>query len=216
MNTHFQLFFPKTESAILDAILLPFEETTIKIHELKLADNSYLFQITHSNLNTLFDFSKSKDYQILHFDTNKSFIGVSYALNRAEGPFIVQTQSKWLLLIPFEHALDPQVINRIITFNLNYELNAFVKEELLKKLNTAYPLSGHTGVGRLYTTVRSMKAEKELNIPLSWRTGFAIAVASGQGASEMSAREWTTFYTDLCENLKRDYPAMYNRLFAIK
>ena len=90
------------------------------------------------------------------------------------------------------------------------------KTELLKKLNEEFPLTKHTGVGMLYTTVRRMKAEKELNIPIAWRIGSAISVETGKRGNEMNEQEWNKFYKDLCENLKRDYPSMYDRLFSSK
>ena len=90
------------------------------------------------------------------------------------------------------------------------------KAELLKKLNKEFPLTRHTGVGMLYTTVRRMMAEKELNIPIAWRIGSAISVETGKRGNEMNEQEWNKFYKDLCENLKRDYPSMYDRLFSSK
>jgi len=91
------------------------------------------------------------------------------------------------------------------------------KDELIKKLlvklDKKYPLVPHTGVGRLFSTVRRMKAEKELNVPISFRTGFAISVETGEAANEMTKREWEKFYKNLCEQLKRNYPELHDRLF---
>lgn len=84
---------------------------------------------------------------------------------------------------------------------------------MLQKLRLEFPINGFTGVGMLYTTARRMKAEKELNIPIAWRSGSAISVETRKRANEMNELEWNKFYKDLCENLKRDYPSMYDRLF---
>jgi hypothetical protein len=203
MKSSIHLFLKEQEPKKLELFLLSLEETTVKIHELKLGDGNHLFQIMHSTLNTLFDFSKSKDYQILHFDNNKKFIGVSYAINKVQGDFLVQTQSKWIILIPFETSLQKVLINDIEKFNLKYDMNEARKAEVLKKLNKISPLTRHTGIGRLYTTVRRMKTEKELNIPIEWRIGSAISVETRKRGNEMSENEWNKFYTDLCENLKR-------------
>ena len=216
MKCIIQLFFEQLEPKKLESFFLSLEETTVKIHELTLGDGNHLFQIMHSSLNTLFDFSRSRDYQILHFDNNKKYIGTSYAINRADGNYLVQTQSKWLLLIPFETSLKNGLIEEIEKFNLKYDMNESVKDEMLNKLNKTYPLTGHTSVGRLYTTVRRMKAEKELNTPISWRIGSAISVETRKRGNEMNELEWNKFYTDLCENLKRDYPSMYDGLFSAK
>jgi CRISPR/Cas system endoribonuclease Cas6 (RAMP superfamily) len=216
MKSIIHLFLKELEPKKLELFFLSLEETTVKIHELKLGDGNHLFQIIHSSLNTLFDFSKSRDYQILHFDNDKKYIGTSYAINRADGNFLVQIQSKWLMLIPFETSLKIGLINKIEKFNLKYDMNESGKDEMLKELNKTFPLTRHTGVGMLCTTVRRMKAEKELNIPISWRIGSAISVETGKRGNEMNELEWNKFYTDLCENLKRDYPSMYDRLFSAK
>ena len=44
----------------------------------------------------------------------------------------------------------------------------------------------------------------------------AISVKTGKRAHEMYEMEWNTFYTDLCENLNRNYFSMYDRLFSKK
>lgn len=94
------------------------------------------------------------------------------------------------------------------------------KEELIKKLlaklNKKYPLVPHTGAGRLFSMVRRMKAEKKLGIPISFRSGFAISVETGEVANEMTKRKWENFFKNLCEQLKKDYPELYNRLFPAK
>ncbi len=94
------------------------------------------------------------------------------------------------------------------------------KEEITKKLlanlNKKYPLVPHTGAGRLFSMVRRMKVEKELGIPIGIRSGFAISVETGKAANEMTEQEWEKFYKNLCEQLKKDYLELYNRLFSIK
>lgn len=211
MTSFIQLFFKE-----LETLILPLDQTSVKIHELILDDGNHLIQVLHSKLNTLFDFSESRDYQLLYFDKNKNFIGASYAINRVDGNFFIQNQAKWVMLIPFETSLPKELISVIKKFNVLWDMSEARKAELLKKLNKDFPLTRHTCVGRLYTTVRRMKAEKELNIPVAWRVGFAISVETVKRGNEMNELEWNKFYKDLCENLKRDYPSMYDRLFASK
>jgi hypothetical protein len=86
-------------------------------------------------------------------------------------------------------------------------------EERLAKLAKEYPLSPHTGIGRLTTTVRRMRAEKEMDIPINLRTGFAFSIRTGKAANEMTEPEWEIFYKELCEQLRRDYPDMYSSEF---
>ena len=86
-------------------------------------------------------------------------------------------------------------------------------KKVLKKLEEEFPINLN-GAGALYTTVRRMKAEKELGLPLIWRKGSAISVKTGKRGNEMNELEWNKFYYDLCENLKRDYPPLYDNLFS--
>ena len=58
-----------------------------------------------------------------------------------------------------------------------------------------------------------MKAEKERNIPIERRTGFAVSVKTGKAANEMTKREWEQFYSAMVDDLKRDYPDSYADLF---
>ena len=84
------------------------------------------------------------------------------------------------------------------------------------KLDEKYPLIPHTNAGRLFSLVRRMKAEKELKIPISLRTGFGISVETGKAANKMTEQEWEKFYQNLCEQLKKDYLELYDRLFSVK
>ena len=86
-------------------------------------------------------------------------------------------------------------------------------KEQLAKLNKEYPLVPHTNAGRLFSTVRRMKAEKEMGIPIAYRSGFAISVKTGKAADKMTKQEWENFYKDLSEQLKRDYPDLYQKIF---
>jgi hypothetical protein len=89
-------------------------------------------------------------------------------------------------------------------------------EERLAKLDREYPLVPHTNIGRLSSTVRRMKAERELGIPISHRTGFAISARTGKPANETTEEEWEVFYKALCAQLKRDYPEKYADVFSEK
>jgi len=86
-------------------------------------------------------------------------------------------------------------------------------ENTLRELDEKYPLVPHTNAGRLFSTVRRMKAEKEMGLPIEHRTGFAICVRTGKAANEMNRREWERFYRRLCDSLKRQYPELHSKLF---
>jgi len=87
------------------------------------------------------------------------------------------------------------------------------KDKLIK-LEKECPLVPHTEVGRLFSMVRRMKAEKEINLPINYRSGFSISVKTGKSANKMTEQGWETFYQDLRNQLKKDYPDRYYSLFS--
>jgi hypothetical protein len=87
-------------------------------------------------------------------------------------------------------------------------------EDQLEKLTREYPLVLHTDAGRSFSTVRRMKAEKKMGIPINLRSGFAISVKTGKAANAMTEEEWEEFYFALSERLNRDYPDLYKSLFS--
>jgi hypothetical protein len=106
-----------------------------------------------------------------------------------------------------------------------FELETFAREEWftmdkqtledqLEKLAKKHPLVLHTDAGRSFSTVRRMKAEKKMGIPINLRTGFAISVKTGKAANAMTEDEWEEFYNALSERLKGDYPDLYKSLFS--
>jgi hypothetical protein len=74
----------------------------------------------------------------------------------------------------------------------------------------------HTDVGRSFSAVRRMKAEKEIGIPINLRPGFPVSVKTGKAANEMTDDEWVEFYNSLSKRLKGDDPGLYKRLFSPK
>lgn len=86
-------------------------------------------------------------------------------------------------------------------------------DEKVRYLDEHAPLVPHTNAGRLFSTVRRMKAEKDLAIPISRRTGFVIAVKSGKSANKLTRDEWEELFEALSSRLKRDYPDLYQQVF---
>lgn len=83
----------------------------------------------------------------------------------------------------------------------------------IKKIAKECPLIPHTRSSRLFSSVRRMKAEKELDIPFSRRNGFVISTETGKRANEMAEEEWEKFYGALSNELKTDYPELYDKLY---
>jgi hypothetical protein len=90
--------------------------------------------------------------------------------------------------------------------------NRLLKEKLAR-LNQEYHLIPYTNSSRLFSMVRRMKAEKEMDIPIHLRSGFAISVKTGKAADKMNEQEWEGFYRKLSEQLRRDYPRLYASVF---
>ena len=76
-------------------------------------------------------------------------------------------------------------------------------EDQLEMLDKEYPLVPHTDAGRTFSTVRRMKIEKTMGLPINLRTGFAISVETGKAANAMTEDEWEEFYYALSERLNR-------------
>lgn len=97
--------------------------------------------------------------------------------------------------------------------NMDKPTNYRSFEEKVEKILQEYTLIPHTRSSRLYSTVRRMKAEKELSVPIDRRAGFVISTKTSHRASEMDVEEWEAFYTSLCNEMKTEYPDIYQKLF---
>jgi hypothetical protein len=90
-------------------------------------------------------------------------------------------------------------------------------EERLATLNRDYRFVPHTNAGRLSSSVRRMKAEKEMNIPIKLRSGAAVSVrpgkAKGKAADKMTEQQWEAFYKRMCEELRKAYPEIHAQIF---
>jgi hypothetical protein len=122
-------------------------------------------------------------------------------------------------------ASAPQTSGEIKMTVKTFELKTLIREEWLamdkqalkdqlEMLDKEYPLVMHTDAGRTFSTVRRMKAEKAMGLPIDLRTGCAISVKTGKAADEMTEDEWEEFYYALSEQLNRDYPDLYKSLFS--
>src|SRR5450759_4730585 len=81
-------------------------------------------------------------------------------------------------------------------------LNKQTLKDQLEILDSEYPLELYTDASRTYSTVRRMKAERKMGIPVFLRTGFAISTKNGMAANAMTEDEWEGFYNALSERLK--------------
>ena len=124
MKSVIKLSFKGLEPKKIDSSLIVLEETgvIVIVNDLKLGDGNHLFQIVHTNLNTMFIFTGSRDYQILFFNKDKKFVGATYVIDRG-GSYIIQTRCKCVLLIPIETKLNTDLLNKLEKFNLMMPTN---------------------------------------------------------------------------------------------
>lgn len=82
----------------------------------------------------------------------------------------------------------------------------------IQMLRRDYPFARHTNAGRMFSTERRMKAERELGLPVARRSGFAISVASSRDTSELEKVVWDGFHKANCHDLAKSYPEMWAML----
>ncbi len=136
MKPLIQLISKEIEPISIDVSVKSTFENYIRIHEEVSNDSIYLIQINHSNLTTILDFTNSNDFQILYFEDSddlfdgcRIFNGVSYAVNKTLGNFLIQTQSKWILLIQLDKALKKETLNKLEKIQLykTYWMKNFIQ-----------------------------------------------------------------------------------------
>jgi hypothetical protein len=63
-------------------------------------DLPLLIEVIHQGLTTLLDLSGFKDCVVLQFGEDRSFTGATYCQNRNTGAFMIQSQARFIVLIP--------------------------------------------------------------------------------------------------------------------
>lgn len=78
-------------------------ETTLVVKASPQDDHHGIYiQLHHDQLNTQLDLGGSAPAVILQFDTHQQFTGASLSLGTTAGTFSLVTQSKRLLILPFD------------------------------------------------------------------------------------------------------------------
>ena len=81
-------------------------------------------------------------------------------------------------------------------------------DQIMKQLDSEYPVISLTHASRLMSTVRRMKREKELDLPFPLRTGFAVSGKDAGAGKELNEQEWEQCFQSLCRELYLDYPGL--------
>ena len=86
-------------------------------------------------------------------------------------------------------------------------------QEKLELIDREFPIVMYTGSSRLITTIRRMREQENLGIPVEFRFGNAISTQNGLYANKMTDEGWHSFFNNLKGQLKRDYPDSYKAIF---
>lgn len=123
-----------------ETIVLPCQKTEINdavvVVKSLMAENPkiLLVEIIHNQINTLLDLTNVSPYELWYFDQQQIFIAKSFSLQNGAAPFQIQTQARYIALIPLK---DEKVnkTNLITDFKCHYikltdedpfELNTFL------------------------------------------------------------------------------------------
>ena len=102
MNTLFlRVSFNSLETISLPANIIELGETNVVVYKL-LQDHpkTFFFKIKHQHLNTLLDLTNCTPYELWYFDEKEKFTGKSFSLQKGNAPFLIQTQAKFIALVP--------------------------------------------------------------------------------------------------------------------
>jgi hypothetical protein len=103
MNTLFlRVSFDSVTTISLPANIIELEETNVVVYKL-LQDHpkTFFFTIKHQHLNTLLDLTNCAPYELWYFDKEKQFTGKSFSLQTGQAPFLIQTQARFIALVPY-------------------------------------------------------------------------------------------------------------------
>ena len=62
--------------------------------------STFFFQINHKQINTLLDLTNCSPYELWYFDEKEKFTGKSFSLQKGGAPFLIQTQARFIALVP--------------------------------------------------------------------------------------------------------------------
>lgn len=111
------------ETITVPALIVRVIKPIILVNELILGHTkSIFFEVTHGQLNTLLDLTNVTPYELWYFNEKNEFTGKSFSLQKGNAPFQIQTQARYIALIPSSTRLARYVVNSTIverTFTLS-------------------------------------------------------------------------------------------------
>ena len=110
------LFFRTSPSQVYQVSTWVTADTSLVVKAEEAPFQGVFIQVTHDQLNTQLDLGSVAPAVVLQFDNERQFTGASLSLGTASGSFGLVTQSKRLLILPFDAAFP---IGQLTHFELN-------------------------------------------------------------------------------------------------
>lgn len=98
------LFFRSNQDQVYQVRSLISADTTLVVQAHPENPQGIFIQLTHEQLNTQLDLGGVAPAVVLQFDEQQVFTGASLSLGTSTGSFSLVTQSKRLLILPFDAA----------------------------------------------------------------------------------------------------------------
>ena len=110
------LFFRTSPSQVYQVSTWVTADTSLVVKAEEAPFQGVFIQVTHDQLNTQLDLGSVAPAVVLQFDDERQFTGASLSLGTTTGSFGLVTQSKQLLILPFDAAFP---IGQLTHFKIN-------------------------------------------------------------------------------------------------
>ncbi|MBC7557280.1 MAG: hypothetical protein H7195_10005, partial [Chryseobacterium sp.] len=103
MNTLFlTVSINAVETFTLPANIVSVEQTVVLVQALiQNRPKTIFIEIKHSQLNTLLELTDIAPYELWYFNEKKEFTGKSFSLQNGNASFQIQTQARFIALVPY-------------------------------------------------------------------------------------------------------------------
>ena len=96
------LSFRSSDTQVVQVISWSTGDTSLAVKAQEVPYQGIFIQLTHEQLNTQLDLGGVAPSVVLQFDDEQQFTGASLNLGTSSGSFGLITQSKYLLILPFD------------------------------------------------------------------------------------------------------------------
>ncbi len=110
------LSFRSTQSQVVQVSSWRTGDTSLVVKAQEVPFQGIFIQLTHKQLNTQLDLGGVAPSVVLQFDADQQFTGASLSLGTSSGSFGLVTQSKNLLILPFDEQFP---IGQLTHYKLN-------------------------------------------------------------------------------------------------